>query len=249
MAVALPGAEYIKLPNRHHCLPASSLTVNVSPEDSPPAWRRIGSTLPSCGSSASRSAAGRREFLLQNLRDLPQTSSRFRVWPDIPASPKWCPLPRGFPPLRRYPAARATARGTSNPASCCVLPLTMRFDALLPCRPPRCLSIGCAHGVRFPSELDQSEITTAFRQRYPLMRLANRKSASRQPTREGLLKATLSPRTPTYPRRFRGWTRSVRSQSPHLSAVADLRLRFIDRAFADCARRPEGLRGLASGVW
>ena len=95
----------------------------------------------------------------------------------------------------------------------------MRFDALLPCRPPRCLSIGRAHGVRFPSELDQSEITAAFRQRYPLLRLAVRRPASRQLTRKGHLKATLSPRTPTYPRRFRGWTRSVRRRSPHLSAV------------------------------
>jgi hypothetical protein len=69
---------------------------------------------------------------------------------------------------------RATAPGVSTPESCCVLPLTMRFDALLPKRPPRCLSTRRVLGVQFPSELAQTEITTAFRQRYPLVRLANR---------------------------------------------------------------------------
>jgi len=69
---------------------------------------------------------------------------------------------------------RATAPGVSTPGSCCVLPLTMRFDALLPKRPPRCLSTRRVLGVQFPSELAQTEITAAFRQRYPLVRLANR---------------------------------------------------------------------------
>jgi len=108
VAVAPPGAAYIKLPNRHHCLSASSLTVNVSPEDSPPAWRRIGSTLPSCGSSASRSAAGRREFLLQN----PRASLRLR------------PVSESGP---TYPHHRSDARSHE---------VSRPFDATRPHEPP-----------------------------------------------------------------------------------------------------------------
>jgi len=87
--------------------------------------------------------------------------------------PARCPLSRGFSPLRRNPDARATTPGPSRPGSSYVLPLTMRFDVLLPKRPPWCLSTRRVHGVRFPSELAQTEITAASRPRYPLLRLAD----------------------------------------------------------------------------
>jgi len=156
----LPSPEliYSKLSLRHHCLTTSSLVVYVSLEDSPSTWRLTGSTLPSCGSAASRfSVEGRvtcyrpRETSLR----LRSTSEYDLVYPhhrnDACSLEVFCPFNVTQP-------VRATNPGHSKPGSCCVLPLTMRFDALLPKRPPRCLSTGYVHGVHFPSELDLTEI-------------------------------------------------------------------------------------------
>lgn len=123
-----------------------------------------------------------------------------------------------FCPFDATSPFRATAPGPSKPGSCCVLPLTMRFDALLPKRPPWCLSTRHVHGVQCPSELDQSKIIAASRPRYPLVRLAIRSYASlfRPEGHQG----NLSPRTPTYPRRFRSRPQSVRRRPRFLSKVA-----------------------------
>jgi hypothetical protein len=57
------------------------------------------------------------------------------------------------------------------PGSRCVLALTMRLDALLPRRPPWCLSTRRAHGVCLPSELDLAEVASTSRCPSPLLRL------------------------------------------------------------------------------
>ena len=82
-----------------------------------------------------------------------------------------------FCPFNATQPIRATAPGLSMPGSCCILLLTMQFDALLPNRSPRCLSTGRVHGVQCPSELDLTEIIPTSRSEYPLLRLANRSCA------------------------------------------------------------------------
>lgn len=86
-------------------------------------------------------------------------------------------LSRFFCPFNATQTIRATAPGLSMPGSCCVLLLTMQFDALLPNRSPRCLSTGRVHGVQCPSELDLTEIILTSRSGFPLLRLAYRSCA------------------------------------------------------------------------
>jgi len=65
----LRAMVYPELSFRHHCLTTSSRVVCVSLEDSPTTWRRIGLTLPSCGSAASRfSVEGRAPLLPEFAR-------------------------------------------------------------------------------------------------------------------------------------------------------------------------------------
>lgn len=98
----LRAMVYPELSLRHHCLTTSSRVVYVSLEDSPTTWRLIGSTLPSCGSAASRfSVEGRAPCY--RVRE---TSLRLRSTSECdPGYPhlKWCTLSRGFLPLQRNP--------------------------------------------------------------------------------------------------------------------------------------------------
>jgi hypothetical protein len=98
----LRAMVYPELSFRHHCLTTSSRVVCVSLEDSPSTLRLIGSTLPSCGSAASRfSVEGR--VPCYRVRE---TSLRLRSTSECdPGYPhlNWCTLSRGFLPLQRNP--------------------------------------------------------------------------------------------------------------------------------------------------
>lgn len=139
--------------------------------------RLIGLTPPSCGSAASRfSVEGRAPCY--RVRE---TSLRLRSTSECdPGYPHQingaCSL-EVFCPFNATQPIRATAPGLSMPGSCCVLLLTMQFDALLPNRSPRCLSTGRVHGVQCPSELDLTEIILTSRSGFPLLRLANQSCA------------------------------------------------------------------------
>lgn len=148
-----------------------------------------------------------------------------------------------FCPFNATQPIRATAPGLSMPGSCCVLLLTMQFDALLPNRSPRCLSTGCVHGVQCPSELALTEIILTSRSEFPLVRLANRSCAcpidrsQRATCLAGpqLIRATF----------VAGLSRYAGIRGPFRVGV--FQFRVINRTCANSARC--GLhRGLASGV-
>lgn len=144
----------------------------MSLEDSPTALRRIGLTLPSCGSAASRFLAEGRAPCYEDRETFLRLRSASEFCLEYPHRKRDARSHEVFRPFDATRTYRATAPGSSRSGSCYVLPLTMRFDVLLPTRPPWCLSTRRVHGVRFPSELSQSEIISTSRCRYPLVRLA-----------------------------------------------------------------------------
>ena len=74
--------------------------------------------------------------------------------------------PSGFLPPTAQPSRPSHHPRASTPGSCCVPAVPACLDALLPKRPPRCVSTGRAHGV-LPTELDLAEIVRVFRPDLP----------------------------------------------------------------------------------
>jgi hypothetical protein len=135
-------------------------------------------------------------------------------------------LPRFTTPSTQPGRTEPPPPGIPPPGSCCVLAVPARLDALLPARPPRCVSTGRALGV-LPSELHLAVIASASRRRIPSCDWLP------DPRLHRLSAATGSPVPGALPFPF-GLVRASGSRCP---------TRRIRRSRLDAAR------GLASGVF